>query len=158
MGDFNADCDYVKEQHWDSISLWTRPEFTWAIPRTEDTTTNYRSCALDRIVYAGENMNSGVILSSAKAFDYRYEFDVTMQEVCWFSQKSEIRFEDICHCSSSSTETGVLVVITDHSRRRYVLSPEEDPSPPLLYPPPLIYLEASHSHTRSATRFDLDCE
>ncbi|GBO42222.1 Deoxyribonuclease-1, partial [Araneus ventricosus] len=80
MGDFNADCDYVKEQHWDSISLWTRPEFTWAIPRTEDTTTNYRSCALDRIVYAGENMNSGVILSSAKAFDYRYEFDVTMQE------------------------------------------------------------------------------
>ncbi|KAF8767270.1 Deoxyribonuclease-1-like 2 like protein [Argiope bruennichi] len=80
MGDFNADCDYVKEQNWDSISLWTRHEFTWAIPRTEDTTTNYRSCALDRIVYAGENMNSGVILSSAGAFDYRYEFDVTMEE------------------------------------------------------------------------------
>ncbi|CAL1279616.1 unnamed protein product [Larinioides sclopetarius] len=89
--DFMKDKYNMEEQHWDSISLWTRSEFTWAIPRTEDTTTNYKSCALDRdttyavsfpsrIVYAGENMNSGVILSSAKTFDYRYEFDVTMQE------------------------------------------------------------------------------
>ncbi|GIY98642.1 deoxyribonuclease-1 [Caerostris extrusa] len=81
MGDFNAACDYVKERHWDDISLWTREEFTWAISQKEDTTTNYRSCALDRIVYAGENMNAGVILSSAQAFDYREEFNIPIEEV-----------------------------------------------------------------------------
>lgn len=48
MGDFNADCTYVKEKDWDEIALWYRPEFTWAITNKMDTTTNYRSCALDR--------------------------------------------------------------------------------------------------------------
>ncbi|GFY40897.1 deoxyribonuclease-1 [Trichonephila inaurata madagascariensis] len=80
MGDFNADCDYVKEKDWEKIELWTNPTFTWLIDHSADTTTNYRSCALDRIVYAGENMNDGVIMSSARVFDYRQELDVTMEE------------------------------------------------------------------------------
>ncbi|KAG8188435.1 hypothetical protein JTE90_008002 [Oedothorax gibbosus] len=71
MGDFNADCTYVGEKDWVNIALWTRPEFTWAIGHHVDTTTNHRSCALDRIVYAGENMNAGVILSSAQIHDFR---------------------------------------------------------------------------------------
>ncbi|GFT77555.1 deoxyribonuclease-1 [Nephila pilipes] len=80
MGDFNADCDYVKEKDWEKIELWTNPTFTWLIDHSADTTTNYRSCALDRIVYAGENMNAAVIMSSARVFDYRQELDVTMEE------------------------------------------------------------------------------
>lgn len=80
MGDFNADCAYVGEQHWENISLWTRDDFTWAIGNHVDTTTNYRSCALDRFVYAGENMNDGVILSSAQIFNFQEEFDLTIQE------------------------------------------------------------------------------
>ncbi|XP_035229581.1 deoxyribonuclease-1-like [Stegodyphus dumicola] len=80
MGDFNAHCTYVKEKEWENITLWTRQEFTWPIGSHIDTTTNYKSCALDRFVYAGENMNTGVILSSARVFDFRQELDVTLNE------------------------------------------------------------------------------
>lgn len=48
MGDFNADCIYVGEKDWENIALWMRPEFTWAIGHHVDTTTNHKSCALDR--------------------------------------------------------------------------------------------------------------
>lgn len=80
MGDFNADCSYVKENDWDKIDLWNRLEFTWAITNKMDTTTNYRSCTLDRFVYAGEKMNDGVILSTAGVFDFQEAFGLSISE------------------------------------------------------------------------------
>ncbi|CAG0903665.1 unnamed protein product [Darwinula stevensoni] len=49
LGDFNADCDYVKESDWPNISLWTRQEFEWLVDHDEDTTANGNTfCAYDR--------------------------------------------------------------------------------------------------------------
>merc|ERR1712002_80007 len=61
MGDFNADCDYVKSSEWSDISLRTDNSFEWLISDYADTTVKSTNCAYDRIVLAGSTMkaNSG---------------------------------------------------------------------------------------------------
>ena len=54
MGDFNADCSYLKATEYASISLATSTSFTWLIDSSADTTVSDRTdCAYDRFVAAG---------------------------------------------------------------------------------------------------------
>lgn len=48
LGDFNADCSYVRPQDWPSIRLRTSDAFQWLIPDSADTTVSYTDCAYDR--------------------------------------------------------------------------------------------------------------
>lgn len=80
MGDFNADCSYVGEMSWKNIALWTREEFIWPIPHSMDTTTNHKSCALDRFVFAGSKMEDGVIMASAMVFNFQEAYGLSNPE------------------------------------------------------------------------------
>lgn len=48
LGDFNADCAYVKPSDWASIRLRTSDVFKWLIPDSSDTTVGKSDCAYDR--------------------------------------------------------------------------------------------------------------
>lgn len=48
LGDFNADCSYVKNEDWGSIRLRTSEVFKWLIPDSADTTVGKSDCAYDR--------------------------------------------------------------------------------------------------------------
>jgi deoxyribonuclease-1 len=50
MGDFNADCRYLKADERARIRLWTDERFVWWIDDSADTTTGSTDCAYDRIV------------------------------------------------------------------------------------------------------------
>ena len=48
MGDFNADCDYVSEDEFNKIPLWTDSRFKMLIPNDADSTVGDTDCAYDR--------------------------------------------------------------------------------------------------------------
>lgn len=48
LGDFNADCSYVRSADWPHIRLRTSRDFQWLIPDTADTTVTNTNCAYDR--------------------------------------------------------------------------------------------------------------
>jgi len=50
MGDFNADCQYLRERDFEDIRLWTDSRFHWLIGNDDDTTTGKNTCAFDRFV------------------------------------------------------------------------------------------------------------
>lgn len=50
LGDFNADCSYVKQSDWASIRLRSSDVFKWLIPDSADTTVGKSDCAYDRWV------------------------------------------------------------------------------------------------------------
>lgn len=75
LGDFNADCKYVKHNKWGSISLWTDNRFKWLIDNLADTTVKGSTdCAYDRIVATGEMKNSAI---EAKVFYFDTEYGLT---------------------------------------------------------------------------------
>ncbi|XP_041812124.1 deoxyribonuclease-1-like [Chelmon rostratus] len=75
LGDFNADCSYVKHTDWQNIRLFTDSiNFQWLIPNGYDTTVSGSGCAYDRIVVT-TNMMRGVVSGSAQV----YNFMVAMQ-------------------------------------------------------------------------------
>ncbi|XP_078609974.1 deoxyribonuclease-1-like [Branchiostoma floridae x Branchiostoma japonicum] len=71
LGDFNADCDFVRPIHWDTIPLWTRYRtYDWLIGDDVDTTTTSTDCAYDRIVVSGPTLRGGIVLNSAGVYDF----------------------------------------------------------------------------------------
>ncbi|XP_003725199.1 deoxyribonuclease-1 [Strongylocentrotus purpuratus] len=77
MGDFNADCNYVKSSDWSEISLKTDSRFDWLISDSADTTVKSTDCAYDRIVLAGsgmENRGAGYI------FNYQSYYGLSQDE------------------------------------------------------------------------------
>lgn len=53
LGDFNADCNYVRAQDWAAIRLRSSEIFKWLIPDSADTTVGNSDCAYNRIVVCG---------------------------------------------------------------------------------------------------------
>ncbi|XP_019616286.1 PREDICTED: deoxyribonuclease-1-like [Branchiostoma belcheri] len=75
LGDFNADCNYVRPSHWDSISLWTRYRtYDWLIGHDVDTTVTSTNCAYDRIVVSGPTLKGSVLPHSGRVFDFSRHF------------------------------------------------------------------------------------
>ncbi|XP_074052962.1 deoxyribonuclease-1 [Macrotis lagotis] len=79
MGDFNAGCSYVTPSQWSSIRLRTNPSFQWLIPDTADTTVTTTTCAYDRIVVSGTNLQRAIVPGSATTFDFQEAFKLNYQ-------------------------------------------------------------------------------
>ncbi len=70
LGDFNAECNYVRSSERGSISLWTDSRFKWLIGNEADTTVSATDCAYDRIVATGEMID---VAYSAGVFNFEFE-------------------------------------------------------------------------------------
>ena len=75
MGDFNADCQYLKEYELEELRLWTDDRFHWNIGNDADTTTGKNTCAFDRFV-SSQSLQRRVIDKSPRVF--RFEPFVTL--------------------------------------------------------------------------------
>ncbi|XP_002737115.1 deoxyribonuclease-1-like [Saccoglossus kowalevskii] len=69
-GDYNADCDYVREDDWQYISYRTQSRFSWLIGDDADTNLASSSCAYDRLVTHGAGFTDAFRPGSAKVFYY----------------------------------------------------------------------------------------
>lgn len=76
LGDFNADCKYVKAHDWPSIRLRSSEVFKWLIPDSADTTVGNSDCAYDRIVVSGAHLRRSLKPHSASVHNFQEEFDL----------------------------------------------------------------------------------
>ncbi|XP_008049510.1 LOW QUALITY PROTEIN: deoxyribonuclease-1-like 2 [Carlito syrichta] len=74
LGDFNADCNYVRPQDWAAIRLRSSEVFKWLIPDSADTTVGNSDCAYDRIVVCGARLRRCLKPQSAAVHDFQAEF------------------------------------------------------------------------------------
>ncbi|XP_078200555.1 deoxyribonuclease-1-like 2 isoform X1 [Callithrix jacchus] len=74
LGDFNADCSYVRAQDWAAIRLRSSEIFKWLIPDSADTTVGNSDCAYDRIVACGARLRRSLKPQSATVHDFQREF------------------------------------------------------------------------------------
>ncbi|XP_038405564.1 LOW QUALITY PROTEIN: deoxyribonuclease-1-like 2 isoform X4 [Canis lupus familiaris] len=74
LGDFNADCNYVRARDWPSIRLRSSEVFKWLIPDSADTTVGNSDCAYDRIVACGAHLRKSLKPQSAAVHDFQEEF------------------------------------------------------------------------------------
>ncbi|XP_027718961.1 deoxyribonuclease-1-like 2 [Vombatus ursinus] len=76
LGDFNADCNYVKQHDWANIRLRTSEIFKWLIPDDADTTVGNSDCAYDRIVVCGSRLRKCIAPNSATVNNFQKSFDL----------------------------------------------------------------------------------
>uniref|UniRef100_A0A8C0XVT6 Deoxyribonuclease n=3 Tax=Castor canadensis TaxID=51338 RepID=A0A8C0XVT6_CASCN len=74
LGDFNADCNYVRAQDWSAIRLRSSEVFKWLIPDSADTTVGNSDCAYDRIVVCGARLRKSLKPQSATVHNFQEEF------------------------------------------------------------------------------------
>nr|XP_055098767.1 deoxyribonuclease-1-like 2 isoform X3 [Symphalangus syndactylus] len=74
LGDFNADCSYVRAQDWATIRLRSSEVFKWLIPDSADTTVGNSDCAYDRIVACGARLRRSLKPQSATVHNFQEEF------------------------------------------------------------------------------------
>ncbi|EDL22318.1 deoxyribonuclease 1-like 2, isoform CRA_a [Mus musculus] len=98
LGDFNADCKYVKAHDWPSIRLRSSEVFKWLIPDSADTTVGNSDCAYDRIVVSGAHLRRSLKPHSASVHNFQEEFDL--------DQTQGLR---ICHLQTITTRNGTTV-------------------------------------------------
>ncbi|XP_035195702.1 deoxyribonuclease-1-like 2 [Oxyura jamaicensis] len=80
LGDFNADCAYVKPSDWASIRLRTSDVFKWLIPDSSDTTVGKSDCAYDRIVVCGAKLKRSIVPNSAAVYNFQRAFQLEQEE------------------------------------------------------------------------------
>lgn len=77
MGDFNADCNYVRKKNWPDVRLRNDSRFQWYIDDEDDTTVRESTdCAYDRFAVAGEDLQAAV--KTASVFNFAEEFHINM--------------------------------------------------------------------------------
>ncbi|XP_036595255.1 deoxyribonuclease-1-like 2 [Trichosurus vulpecula] len=76
LGDFNADCNYVKQHDWANIRLRTSEIFKWLIPDDTDTTVGNSDCAYDRIVVCGSRLRKCIAPNSATVNNFQKSFSL----------------------------------------------------------------------------------
>lgn len=81
LGDFNADCSYVREEDWAAIRLRSSEVFKWLIPDSADTTVGNSDCAYDRIVVCGARLRRSLKPQSAAVHDFQEEFGLDQTQV-----------------------------------------------------------------------------
>lgn len=81
LGDFNADCNYVRAQDWAAIRLRSSEVFKWLIPDSADTTVGNSDCAYDRIVVCGAHLRRSLKPQSASVHDFQEEFGLDQAQV-----------------------------------------------------------------------------
>ncbi|XP_053551342.1 deoxyribonuclease-1 [Bombina bombina] len=94
LGDYNADCSYVKASHWPSIRLRNACGLVWLIGDDEDTTVSTNThCAYDRFVASGEELQRAVIPGTAKAFNYQLEYGLSYDKTKAVSDHYPVELE-----------------------------------------------------------------
>lgn len=81
LGDFNADCSYVREQDWVTIRLRSSEVFKWLIPDSADTTVGNSDCAYDRIVVCGARLRRSLKPQSALVHNFQEVFGLDQTQV-----------------------------------------------------------------------------
>ncbi|KAM5131061.1 deoxyribonuclease-1-like 2 isoform 1-T1 [Callospermophilus lateralis] len=81
LGDFNADCNYVRAQDWAAIRLRSSEVFKWLIPDSADTTVGNSDCAYDRIVVCGAHLRRSLKPQLASVHDFQEEFGLDQAQV-----------------------------------------------------------------------------
>ncbi|CAO2642166.1 Deoxyribonuclease-1-like 2 [Lemmus lemmus] len=81
LGDFNADCKYVKDHDWVSIRLRSSEVFKWLIPDSADTTVGNSDCAYDRIVVSGAHLRRSLKPQSAAVHNFQEELGLDQTQV-----------------------------------------------------------------------------
>lgn len=81
LGDFNADCKYVKAHDWVSIRLRSSEVFKWLIPDSADTTVGNSDCAYDRIVVSGAHLRRSLKPQSAAVHNFQEELGLDQTQV-----------------------------------------------------------------------------
>ncbi|XP_003790958.1 deoxyribonuclease-1-like 2 isoform X1 [Otolemur garnettii] len=80
LGDFNADCNYVRAQDWVTIRLRSSEVFKWLIPDSADTTVGNSDCAYDRIVVCGARLRRSLKPQSATVYNFQEEFSLNQTQ------------------------------------------------------------------------------
>ncbi|XP_013373183.1 PREDICTED: deoxyribonuclease-1-like 2 isoform X1 [Chinchilla lanigera] len=80
LGDFNADCNYVRAEDWAAIRLRSSEVFKWLIPDSADTTVGNSDCAYDRIVVCGAHLRRSLKPHSAAVHDFQEEFGLDQDQ------------------------------------------------------------------------------
>lgn len=80
LGDFNADCSYVRPHDWAAIRLRSSEVFKWLIPDSADTTVGNSDCAYDRIVVCGSHLRRSLKPQSAAVHDFQEEFSLDQSQ------------------------------------------------------------------------------
>ncbi|XP_006146521.2 deoxyribonuclease-1-like 2 [Tupaia chinensis] len=80
LGDFNADCSYVRAQDWGAIRLRSSEVFRWLIPDSADTTVGNSDCAYDRIVACGARLRRSLKPHSALVHNFQEELGLDQTE------------------------------------------------------------------------------
>lgn len=75
VGDFNADCDYFKE---DDSTYIKNSEFVWLIPNSADTTTKDTDCTYDRII--STNTLARYYTGYSGVFKFDVEYNLTQEQ------------------------------------------------------------------------------
>lgn len=92
LGDFNADCGYVRKKHWKNIELWTNAKYEWLIDSETDTTATDSNCAYDRIVITGTKMKNSAVKGSARPVRYDKELGLSSEQTAAVSDHFPVEF------------------------------------------------------------------
>lgn len=118
LGDFNADCSYVKQSDWASIRLRSSDVFKWLIPDSADSTVGKSDCAYDRwvlpwlhatgphrgfrgssahcvlfscrIVVCGAKLKRSIVPNSAAVYNFQHAFQLEQEEVSRDHQQDSV--------------------------------------------------------------------
>nr|XP_013795412.1 PREDICTED: deoxyribonuclease-1 [Apteryx mantelli mantelli] len=93
LGDFNADCSYVRPDDWSSIRLRTSNVFKWLLPDSADTTVGKSDCAYDRIVVCGAKLKRSVVPNSATVYNFQRAFQLEQEEALAVSDHFPVEVE-----------------------------------------------------------------
>ncbi|XP_061456306.1 deoxyribonuclease-1 [Rhineura floridana] len=106
LGDFNADCSFVRPTDWPHIRLRSSNAFQWLIPDMADTTVTSTSCAYDRIVVAGARMRESILPGTAKVNDFQQTFKLHYKDALAVSDHFpvEVTLKSISNSRGSDTE------------------------------------------------------
>ncbi|XP_038618691.1 deoxyribonuclease-1-like 2 [Tachyglossus aculeatus] len=80
LGDFNADCSYVRQHDWPNVRLRTSAVFHWLIPDGTDTTVGNSDCTYDRIVVCGSNLRKCVDPGSAGIYNFQKALNLDQEQ------------------------------------------------------------------------------
>ncbi|XP_036890328.1 deoxyribonuclease-1-like 2 isoform X3 [Sturnira hondurensis] len=97
LGDFNADCSYVRKQDWAAIRLRSSEVFKWLIPDTADTTVGNSDCAYDRIVVCGARLRKSLKPQSAAVHDFQEVFGLDQTQALAISDHFPVEVTLKCH-------------------------------------------------------------
>ncbi|KAG8506382.1 Deoxyribonuclease-1-like 2 [Galemys pyrenaicus] len=97
LGDFNADCAYVRAHDWPAIRLRSSELFKWLIPDSADTTVGNSDCAYDRIVACGARLRRSLKPQSAAVHDFQEEFGLDQAQALAVSDHFPVEVTLKCH-------------------------------------------------------------